>query len=160
MTEYTDYADLDNFMNNLDLEISSLSSTDSLLDNLETEMKNSIEQIKNSDAKTKRKLAATINDSYYTKVLAEDENFFVRTLALCNPATSSAVLKKMAESFLKDPFILMVIAHNPNADLETLNKIFTYSGSKADVRSAILANPNCSDTLRYKIEDWTKRRVD
>ena len=155
-----DYTEFDDFLEALGSEISSLGSADDLLSNLESDMKNSLEQIKNSDVKTKRRLSATIDDSYYTNVLAQDADFHVRTLALCNPATSSAVLKKLTDSFLEDDFTLMIIAHNPNTDADTLNRIFTYGGGKEDIRRAISENPNCNEALRFKIEDWIKRRVD
>ena len=75
-------------------------------------------------------------------------------------STSSAVLKKLTDSFLEDDFTLMIIAHNPNTDADTLSRIFTYGGGKEDIRRAILENPNCNEVLRFKIEDWIKRRVD
>jgi hypothetical protein len=160
LSKTADYSEIDNFVAGLSYELSSLDGADSLLAGLENDMKQSIGQIKNSDQKTKRKLCAAIDDSYYTDILAQDDSFHVRTIALCNPVTSAAVLKKVAEDSLKDKFTLMIIAHNPNASLETLNQIFTYGGDVAEIREAVLNNPNCNDVLRFKIQDWANRRID
>lgn len=154
MTDSFNKQEMDDFLSSLNRELSSLNSTDRLLGNLEQDMKQSISQIKTSDEKSRRKMAATINDAYYTDILAQDSNFFVRTLALCNPVTSSAILQKAAEDAQNDPYTLLVIAHNPNAAPETLNQILTYGGGEEEVRRAVLNNPNCNDILRVKIENW------
>ncbi len=160
MEKLMNYAEIDDFICQLNRELSSLERTDKLLATVEHSLRQSLEQIKKSDDKSKRKLAATIDDSYYTDVLALDDSFHVRTMALCNPATSSAILKKIAEDSLKDKFTLMIIAHNPNTSAETLNLLFTYGGDSEEICSAILANPNCNEVLRFKIEDREKQRID
>lgn len=160
METLMNYAEIDNFIRRLNRELSSLERTDKLLAAVERSLRQSLEQIKKSDDKSKRKLAATIDDAYYTDVLALDDSFHVRTMALCNPATSSAVLKKLAEDSLQDKFTLMIIAHNPNTSTETLNLLFTYGGDNEEICRAILQNPNCSEVLRFKIEDREKQRID
>ena len=160
MEKTMNYAEINSFIRQLNQELSSLERTDKLLATVEHDLRQSLEQIKNSDNKSKRKLAATIDDSYYTDVLALDDNFHVRTMSLCNPVTSAAILQKMTESSLKDKFTLMIIAHNPNASAETLHQIFTYGGDNEEICEAILQNPNCNDVLRYKIEDQANQRID
>ena len=160
MEKVMNYAEMDNFIHRLNQELSSLERTDRLLVTVEQDLRQSLDQIKSSDDKSKRKLAATIDDAYYTDVLALDNSFHVRTMALCNPATSAAILKKMTESSLQDKFTLMIIAHNPNTSTETLNQIFIYGGDSEEIRSAILQNPNCNDVLRFKVEDWENQRID
>ena len=160
MEKTINYTEIDNFIHRLDKELSSLERTDKLLATVEQDLRQSLNQIKNSDDKSKRKLAATIDDAYYTDVLALDSSFHVRTMALCNPVTSTAILKKMTESSLQDQFTLMIIAHNPNTSTEILNEIFTYGGDSGEIRNAILQNPNCNDVLRFKVEDWENQRID
>ena len=156
MSNNTNYFEIDDFIFNIDRELSSLSGADQLLDNLEKDLKKSVIDLKSSDEKAKRQLAATVDDAYYTDILAQDDSFHVRTIALCNPATSTSVLNKAAQSSKNDKYTLMIIAHNPNTSLETLNEIIVYGGGEEEIRNAVLQHPNCNDILRLKIEDWTK----
>lgn len=94
-----------------------------------------------------------LTDQYNLNLLARDEDFNVRMLALCNKAISSAILGWTVEDAgSNDKFTLMVIANNPSASSGTLSRIFDLAGDEREVQTAILKNPNCDDVLRFRVE--------
>ena len=84
-----------------------------------------------ADKDTKRKMAVAAMESYNLNLLARDEDFNVRTLALCNKAISPAILDQAVEDAgSDDKFTLMVIANNPSASSSTLSRIFDLAGDE------------------------------
>ena len=130
-----------------------LEELDDTVEQIEDELDSYNTEIMSADKETKRKMAVAAMESYNLNLLARDEDFNVRMLALCNKAISSAILGRTVEDAgSNDKFTLMVIANNPSASSGTLSRIYDLAGDEREVQTAILKNPNCDDVLRFRVE--------
>lgn len=98
----------------------------------------------------KRQEAADSGDPFVLNLLSMDENFNVRTLSACNANIPEASLRRLAEN--ATDYIRMVIANNPNAPSDILDRIAEISG-ESEVLDAVKGNPNVSAVTKYKIEN-------
>ena len=150
------YDEFGKYLENIETQLSHwriLEEFDDTAKQVENELDSYDAEIMSADKDTKRKMAVAAMESYYPNLLARDEDFNVRTLALCNKAISPAILDQAVEDAgSDDKFTLMVIANNPSASNSTLNRIFDLAGDEREVQTAILGNPNCDDVLRFRVE--------
>jgi hypothetical protein len=150
------YQDFSDYLGDIEAQISprrALSDIDEILAGVESDLDSYNEMVSGSDEKTRREMAMSAMEAYNLNLLSQDENFNVRTLALCNPAVSPAILDQVADdAATSDKYTLMIVANNPSATIATLNKIFDFGGDELEICNAILANPNCDDVLRFKVE--------
>lgn len=98
----------------------------------------------------KRQEAADSADPFVLNLLSMDENFNVRTLSACNANIPEASLRQLAEN--GTDYIRMVIANNPNAPSDILDRIAEMSG-EPEILDAVRAHPNVSAVTKYKIEN-------
>lgn len=150
------YQDFSDYLGDIEAQISPrkvLSNIDEILTGVESDLDRYNEKLSSSDEETKREMAMSAMEAYNLNLLSRDENFNVRTLALCNPAISPAILDQAVDdAATSDKYTLMIVANNPSATTATLNKIFDFGGDELEIRNAILANPNCDDVLRFKVD--------
>jgi hypothetical protein len=151
------YQDFSQYLDGIEEQISPrqvLTGVDTLLADIEEDLDGYNEQVTGASEETKRKLATEAIETYDLNLLARDENFNVRTLALCNPHASPAILDQAVDdaSSSGDKYTLMIVANNPSANLSTLNKIFDFGDGELEIKDALLANPHTDDILRFKIE--------
>lgn len=156
-----DYDEFGQYLDDIETQLSPwhvLEELDETVEQVENELDSYNSKIMSSDKEIKRKLAVTAIESYDLNLLVKDEDFNVRTLALCNKAISPLILEQAVEDAgSDDKFTLMVIAHNPSASPGTLSRIFDLAGDEREVQTAILGNPNCDDILRFKVEGLRER---
>lgn len=123
-----------------------------MLDELDAELDGYNERLRAGDKDTRRQLAATAIDAYNLNLLAQDPDFNVRILALCNPAATPSILDQAVDDAgTNDAYTLMIVANNPNTSSATLHKILDFGGSEPEVRNALLAHPNADEILRAKM---------
>ena len=150
------YDEFGQYLDDLEAQLSPwhiLEELDDAVEQVENELNSYDAEIMSADKETKRKMAVTALESYSLNLLARDEDFNVRTLALCNKAISPAILDQVVEDASgDDKFTLMVIANNPSTSSSTLGRIFDLAGDEKEVRAAILGNPNCDDVLKFRVE--------
>ncbi len=150
------YDEFGQYLDNIEAQLSPwriLEELDDTAKQVEDELDSYNTEIMSADKNTKRKMAVATIESYNLNLLARDEDFNVRTLALCNKAISPAILDQAVEDAgSDDKFTLMVIANNPSASSSTLSRIFDLAGDEREVQIAILGNPNCDDVLKFRVE--------
>lgn len=156
-----DYDEFGRYLDDIETQLSPwhvLEELDGTVDQVEDELDSYNSEIMSSDKETKRKMAVVAIESYNLNLLARDEDFNVRTLALCNKAISPSILEQTVEDAgSDDKFTLMVIANNPSASSSTLSRIFDLAGDEREVQTAILGNPNCDDVLKFKVDSLRAR---
>ena len=150
------YDEFGQYLDDIETQLSPwhiLEELDDTVEQVEDELDSYNTEIMSADKDTKRKMAVAAMESYNLNLLARDEDFNVRTLALCNKAISPAILDQTVEDAgSNDKFTLMVIANNPSASSSTLSRIFDLAGDEREVQTAILGNPNCDDVLKFRVE--------
>ena len=149
------YQDFSEYLSDIEAQVSPrqvLTDINGVLTDVEASLDSYNETVTGADEETKRQLAMSTVGAYNLNLLSQDENFNVRILALCNPAASPTVLDQAVDDSPTDKYILMIVANNPSASLPTLNKIFDFGGEELEIRTALLANPNTDDILRFKID--------
>lgn len=150
------YDEFGQYLDDIETQLSPwhiLEELDDTVEQVEDELDSYNAEIMSADKDTKRKMAVAAMESYNLNLLARDEDFNVRTLALCNKAISPAILDQTVEDAgSDDKFTLMVIANNPSASSSTLSRIFDLAGDEREVQTAILGNPNCDDVLKFRVE--------
>jgi hypothetical protein len=150
------YQEFSNYLDDIEAEVSPRQMLDDLnasLDSLDIELNEYNEKLKEGDKKTKRKMAVSAMEAYNLNLLAQDEDFNVRTLALCNPAISPSILDQATDDAISsdDKYTLMIVANNPSATSSTLNKIFDFGGDELEICNALLAHPNADEILKFKL---------
>lgn len=123
---------------------------DDLCGEIETAFDDRKKEVEGWPVERKRKEATDSTDEYVLNLLAMDENFNVRTLTACNAAISANSLRRLAE--MTNDYIRMVIANNPSAPSDILDRIAELSGEQ-EVLDAVKVHPNVSQVTRYKIEN-------
>lgn len=103
------------------------------------------------DPESRREAAFRSDDPARLNRLAFDADFHIRTLALCNPATSPAVLDRAADQAASEPYLLMILAHNPSVRESTLEKIARLGKDEPEILKAVLDHRNCSRLLKRKL---------
>ncbi len=150
------YAEFGQYLDYIESQLSpwrTLEKLDDTVRQVEEELDSYNTEIMSADKETKRKMAVTTTESYILNLLARDEDFNVRILALCNKAISPAVLAQTVEDVgSDDKYTLRIIASNPSTWTDTLSRIFDLAGDEEEIQTAILENPNCNDALRFKVE--------
>jgi len=158
-----DYDEYGQYLDDIEAELSpwqALKDFDDVADQVESDLDSYNEEIMSADKATKRKMAVAAIEAYNLNLLAKDEDFNVRTLALCNREISPTVLDQAVEDASSDDrFTLMVVANNPKTSINTLNRIFDLAGDEQEIQTAILDNPNCDDILRYKVESAREKSI-
>lgn len=151
-----DYDEFGQYLDDIETQLSPwhiLEELDDTVEQVEDELDSYNQEIMSANKDAKRKLAITAIEAYNLNLLAKDEDFNVRTLALCNKAISSATLDQAVEDASNDDrFTLMVVANNPSTARSTLTRIFNLAGDEKEIQTAILGNPNCDDVLKFRIE--------
>lgn len=159
-----DYDEFEQYLNDVEIQLSPwhiLEELDETVNQVEDELDSYNAEIMSADKETKRKMAVAALESYNLNLLARDEDFNVRTLALCNKAISPAILDQIVEDAgSDDKFTLMVIANNPSASSSTLSRIFDLAGDEREVQTAILNNPNCSDVLKFRVKSAMEKSIE
>ncbi len=159
--EVFDYDEFGQYLDDIETQLSPRHILDELnetIDSVENELDSYDSNIMSSSKETKRKMAVAAIESYNLNLLARDEDFNIRTLALCNKAISPAILEQTIEDIGNDDkFTLMVIANNPSASTRLLGRIYDLAGDEREIQTAILRNPNCDDVLRFKINSLRER---
>jgi len=151
-----DYQEFSDYLDDIEAEVSPRQMLDDLstsLDSLDTELNEYNEQLREGDKDTKRKMAVSAMEAYNLNILAQDKDFNVRALALCNPAISPSILDQAVDDATSsnDKYTLMIVANNPSASLATLNKILDFGGDELEIKNALLAHPNADDILKFKL---------
>ena len=150
------YEEFRQYLDGIEAQLSpwrTLEKLDDTVGQVEKELDSYNTEIMSADKETKRKMAVTTTESYILNLLARDEDFNVRILALCNKAISPAVLAQTVEDVgSDDKYTLRIIASNHSTWTNTLSRIFDLAGDEEEVQTAILENPNCNDTLRFRVE--------
>lgn len=151
-----DYQAFTEYLSGIEDEISPRQVLEGLgaeLDELDAELDGYNEQLWGSDKETRRHMAVTAMEAYDLNLLAQDPDFNVRILALCNPAASPSVLDLAVDDAAKnDKYTLMIVANNPNTSGATLHKILDFGGDELEIRNALLAHPNADEILKSKMD--------
>lgn len=158
------YDEFGQYLDDIETQLSPwhiLEELDDTVEQVEDELDSYNAEIMSADKETKRKMAVAALESYNLNLLARDEDFNVRTLALCNKAISPAILDQTVEDAgSDDKFTLMVIANNPSASSSTLSRIFDLAGNEREVQTAILNNPNCNDILKFRVKSAMEKSIE
>jgi len=150
-----DYQGFTEYLGGIESEIAPrrvIHELDNYLDTLEAELAGYNAELLERDKETRRRIAMTAIGAYDLNLLAQDPDFNVRTLALCNPAAPPSILDRAVDDAASgDKYTLMIAANNPNTSLATLNKILDFEGDELEIRNALEAHPNADDLLKAKM---------
>ncbi len=127
-----------------------LAGIDSMCAEIDQAFKKRKREIAEWSLEKKRKEAADGTDPFVLNILSMDENFNVRTLAFCNPNVPENSMRRAIEE--ADDYIRMVIANNPNAPSDVLDRLVELT-SEPEVLNAVKQHPNLSEVTKYKIEN-------
>lgn len=147
------FGDIDSLLDDIDQSTSDkqlLAEIDDLCNEIEDGLDARKNEIAAWPETQKRAEAMNSEDPFVLNLLSIDENFNIRTLSACNPKTPENSLRRLIEG--ASDYILMVIAHNPNATTEVLDRITQLSGEK-EVLDTVKQHPNVSMITEYKLEN-------
>lgn len=131
-------------------EQNDLGSVDALIAEIDVGFDERQHEIVGWPVERKRKEATDSSDEFVLNVLSMDSNFNVRTLTAVNAHLPEVALRKIAET--GNDYQRMVVANNPSASAELLDRISDLSGER-EVITAVLKHPNLSQITKFKIEN-------
>ena len=125
------------------------SEVDTLLQDIDSAIDITANEIKGWSLERKRQEARTSLDEFTLEVLANDESPIVKALALCNPKISAELLKKAGRD--ENLYFKMIAANNPSTPSEVLDELSTVN--ETEILQGVSKNPNISKIAQYKLKD-------
>lgn len=126
------------------------SELDALLRDLDGAIDTTVQEIRSWDIDKKRAEAKkSPGDAFTLKVLADDPDPIIKTLALCNPNAPSSALQRAGR--VESPWFQMIAAQNPSTPPSVLEDLS--SSEHMDVLRGVDANPSTSPVTKLKLEE-------